>query len=93
MSEPSAVKRVCDAPTTGMIEYPGEEAVVRRFREFLSVRSVSVTSLEAPGQQPDYGKTTVASYSAGFSDWRLVVTVCMCNLRGPTDMFNSVQVL
>ncbi len=54
MTEP-ANKRACEEPTSRMIEYPGEDPAVRRFREFLSVWTVSQTSLDAPGPQPDYG--------------------------------------
>lgn len=57
-SEPPS-KKPCSKPTKGMIQYPGEDPAVTRFREFLSIRTVSVKDLDTPGPQPDYGKYSV----------------------------------
>lgn len=54
MSEPAS-KRPCEEPTPGLITYQGEDPAVTRFREFLSIRTVSVKTLDTPGPQPDYG--------------------------------------
>ena len=76
MSKEPAVKRSCEAPTSVMIEYPDEEPAVRRFREFLSVRSVSVTSLDTPGPQPDYGGC--GYMLTGVYICSVCVCVCVC---------------
>ena len=54
-SEPPS-KKQCNEPNPGMIQYPGEDPAVTRFREFLSIRTVSVKNLDTPGPQPDYGE-------------------------------------
>ncbi len=42
-----------------MIQYKDEDPAVTRFRELLSIRTVSLKSLDTPGLQPDYCKYLV----------------------------------
>ncbi len=53
-AQPPANQYQSEVPTSGMLHYPGEDPAVTRFRELLSIRTISLKSLDAPGPQPDY---------------------------------------
>ena len=64
-SEPPS-KKQCNEPNSGMIQYPGEDPAVTRFREFLSINTVSVKDLDTPGPQPDYGEHVFSAMALWF---------------------------
>ncbi len=43
-----------EVPTSGMLHYSGEDPAVTRFRELLSIQTISLKNLDTPGPQPDY---------------------------------------
>ena len=58
MSEPASKQ-----PTSALIEYPGEDPAVTRFREFLNINTVSCIDQDASGPQPDYGRHWTALHA------------------------------
>ncbi len=48
-----------------IIHYAEEDPAVTRFRELLSIRTVSLKSLDTPGPQPDYCKLQLAIQGIG----------------------------
>ena len=74
MSEPASKQ-----PTSALIEYPGEDPAVTRFREFLNINTVSRTSEDTSGPQPDYGRScTCTAHSIALSCRLSTVTFRIC---------------